>query len=159
VTVRALLLALPIVLAACDVPDLDRDPFVQLGTGEVEFVPLEEGDDVGVVHGIQGGDHIWGSARATGVDWRELSMRWELLDDEDGQPLSEPSLLITSMVQCPVSDAGCSRGMGETVGFPVLVDDVGDVVSDDVIMKITIEDAEGRSATDEYVVDPVRVIE
>lgn len=156
--VRGWPILVALLLGGCDAPDLDRAPYVQLGTGEVEFVALEHGDDVGVVHGIQNGDHIWGSARAIGVDWRELSMRWELVD-EDGAELSGSSLLITSMVQCRLSEDGCVPGMGETVGFPVIVDDVAEVVRRDVVMRVTLVDAEGRAASDEYLVDPFRIYE
>ncbi len=154
----AITLVLALGLGACVGPDLDREPYCQLGTGDVEFVPIDDGSEVGVVRGIQGGDHIWGSARVVGIDWTDVTLVFELLDDE-GLPVTESSTLIGELNHCPMQDAGCARGMGETVGFPVIVEDVSDVVAHAITMKVTAVDAEGRTATHEVTVDPFREIE
>ncbi|MEE9383042.1 MAG: hypothetical protein V3V08_06465 [Nannocystaceae bacterium] len=39
-----------------------------LGTGSTLFEPLHSGDSVGIVYGPQGGFHVWGTYRATGID-------------------------------------------------------------------------------------------
>jgi hypothetical protein len=43
------------------------EAFLELGTGTARFQPLEDGDEVAMVHGAQGGWHLWISARATGL--------------------------------------------------------------------------------------------
>lgn len=154
---RGLIVA-TVLLVGCSVPDLDREPWVELGTGEVEFIPVSEGDHVDLVHGLQGGDHIWGSARVTGIDWREITLEFELLDEDDEQ-VTEPSLLVTALQQCPRSDDGCEAGMGETVGFPVIVDPPSAVFGGDITMKVTAFDEDGRLATDEVGVKPGRPLE
>jgi len=57
-------------LVACagdlQVPDLDPD--LQLGTGVDAFVALDDGDEVEVVFGPQGGYHVDGSLRVQGID-------------------------------------------------------------------------------------------
>ena len=40
---------------------------VELGTGSVVFKSLEQGSDLELIQGEQGGIHTWGSARFTGV--------------------------------------------------------------------------------------------
>jgi hypothetical protein len=143
-------------VTGCAMPDLDREPWCELGTGDVEFVPLQDGDEVGVVGGIQGGDHIWGSARVVGVDWTEVTLVFELLD-EDGALVTPSSTLIGELPHCTRSDEACEDGMGETVGFPVIVERVSDVVGDDITMTLTVTDREGRTATHAIVVSPVRI--
>lgn len=54
-------------LVGCTVPE-PPPPGVQLGTGDLDFEPLVDGQDVYVVQGPQGGYHILGSARLAGVD-------------------------------------------------------------------------------------------
>jgi len=138
-------------LAGCAAqPNLDVDPRAVLGTGEVGFEGLGPGAAVPVVSGLQGGQHIWGSARATGIDWREVTAVFELLDEEDDEA-TEPTTVQLAMQPCPQRDSACEDGMGEAVGITVLVDNLGDVVGDDITMVVTITDAAGRVA--EHAVD------
>ncbi len=153
---RALLTALTLGLTVgCVQPNLDRKPWCQIGTGDVEFIDLADGDEVGVVRGIQGGDHIWGSARVIGVNWLDITLVFELLD-EDGLPVTDSSTLIGELVHCTRSDEACDQGMGETVGYPVIVEDISDVVGDDITMKVTATDREGRTASHSVQVEPYR---
>ena len=53
-------------------PDLTGDcfvdpPLLEVGEGENNFMPLNPGDRVVIVHGPQGGWHITGAVRATGI--------------------------------------------------------------------------------------------
>lgn len=41
----------------------EGDPCVEVGNGETSHAPLAEGDHVVMVHGPQGGWHIWGSLK------------------------------------------------------------------------------------------------
>jgi hypothetical protein len=41
---------------------------VELGQGIVAFAPLEDGDEVELVQGPQGGHHIWTGLRVRGLD-------------------------------------------------------------------------------------------
>src|SRR5687767_1091538 len=55
-----------------DVVDTGPEPVVcpaftvELGTGQGFYIPLVEGDRVVMVHGGQGGWHLWTAARVTG---------------------------------------------------------------------------------------------
>lgn len=137
----------------CGGPALDVPPWAQVGTGDVGFEPVTEGQEVGIQSGIQGGQHIWGSVRATGLDWRDASVEFVLLDEE-GLEAEEPTRLRTSMQQCPQDQDGCDQGMGELVGATVLVNNPGGIRGDRITMQVTVTDDEGRSATDARVVFP-----
>ena len=44
------------------------EPSFELGTGELEFEALADGDEILVIHGPQGGYHLLGSLRAVGIE-------------------------------------------------------------------------------------------
>ena len=58
-------LAIPLLLAACTSAP---DPAIELGSGELEWLPLSDGDDLEVIYGPQGGYHFLGSVRIHGFD-------------------------------------------------------------------------------------------
>ncbi len=143
-----------ILLAGCGpMPNLDVDPRVQLGTGEIGFEPIGPGAAVPVISGLQGGQHIWGSARAIGLDWREVTAVFSLLD-EDGDDATEPTTVQLAMNPCPANDGACEDGMGETVGITVLVDRLSSVVGEDITMQVVVEDGAGRQATAGVPIEP-----
>lgn len=59
-----LLLPLLLLLAACD-PNLA--PGLEIGTGEIAFVPLTDGDTLQIIQGPQGGFHLLASLRVHGI--------------------------------------------------------------------------------------------
>jgi hypothetical protein len=58
------LLPLLLLLAACD-PNLAPD--LEIGTGEIAFVSLEDGDTMQIIQGPQGGFHLLTSLRVHGI--------------------------------------------------------------------------------------------
>jgi hypothetical protein len=51
------------------------------------------------------------------------------------------------MRECaPVDGESCEDGVGETVGLPILVDDVEAVIWEDVTVELKVLDGEGRRA-------------
>ena len=51
---------------ACEQAALEA-PSANLGTGSTLFAALDDGDDLEVHQGAQGGFHVWGSVRTTGL--------------------------------------------------------------------------------------------
>ena len=134
------------ILSACCAPDLDVDPALVLGTGEVEFESLgEEGVPVlPLIRGVQGGYHIWASLRATGLDWRNVRLDFTL-SDEEGRPVDEPSRTQSEMNCC--TEDGC-EGLGEIVGFPVLVGEEPALVAGRTLtLLVEATDPDGRTAS------------
>lgn len=83
----AALLALP-PLVACDTDSeaqcreaAAEAGILEIGTGESTFTPVADGDRLTVNWGPQGGQHIWGSLRATGIVGETLNL------DADMQPV------------------------------------------------------------------------
>lgn len=44
------------------------DPAVEIGTGDREFISIEDGDQLPLIHGPQGGNHILGAIRLWNID-------------------------------------------------------------------------------------------
>ncbi len=154
-----LLLLLLVALAGCAGPNLDVDPFLILGTGETEFVPLTGAvDDLPIAFGIQGGEHVWGAVRATGMDWTNLTIIWELLDADD-DPVTGTTTIRQSLSHCTRSDGGCEGGMGEIVAVTVILDDANAVRGDELTMVVTASDEDGREATASSQIRPVLEID
>lgn len=72
---------------------------VEVGGGEDAFVALEDGAHVPIVHGVQGGSHVWASLRLEGVAVELMQVEVEVRDGNDGvvsrsvfaaQPLARP---------------------------------------------------------------------
>jgi len=58
------LLPFLLLLTACSA---NLDPSVEIGTGEIEFVPLESGETLQIIQGPQGGFHLLASLRVHGI--------------------------------------------------------------------------------------------
>src|SRR5262245_19352029 len=72
-----------VVLTACG-----GVPVVDVGTGFDLFIPIRDGDMVPLIHGPQGGYHVWGAVRAENVDRSELKLRYSLALEQDPRELS-----------------------------------------------------------------------
>jgi hypothetical protein len=55
-------------------------PQALLGGGVIDFNPLATCDQVGIIHGQQGGYHVWGSVRARYINPKAVSMRFTITD-------------------------------------------------------------------------------
>jgi hypothetical protein len=145
-------------LVGCSTPNLDVDPLVVPGTGETEFIPLTSGlDDVEMASGVQGGTHIWGAARATGMDWTDLTIEWTLTDADD-EEVTEPTGIRQRLQPCTRSDAGCEPGMGEIVAVTLVLDDPSGVRGDELTLTLIATYEEGRSATAATQVRPINPV-
>ena len=149
------LLFLIVLLGGCNLPNLDVEPRVVPGTGETEFVPLTpDVDDLVMTPGVQGGIHVWGAARVTGIDWREITMTWRLLDD-DGVEVIESTSIRQQLQLCTQNTEGCEPGMGEIVSVTVVLDDPAGVRGDELTMEVFASDEAGREATATSRIRPV----
>ena len=69
-------------------PCAQGDPILQVGTGELSFESLSDGDSIQVIHGAQDGHHILGSLRTqntTGI----AAVRFQIIPVSDGLAISD----------------------------------------------------------------------
>lgn len=83
-----LALACSVALAGCAgaVPVVDTDASLELGTGTARFMPVEDGDELPMIKGAQGGWHVWVSVRATGLSTGVGSVEIEHQPADESEP-------------------------------------------------------------------------
>lgn len=84
---RPIHLLLTVVVTACAAPLDEADggqivdgaqAVLELGTGSRTFAPLADGDEVPIIHGPQGGWHLWGSLRVQGLQPKRLAVTFDV---------------------------------------------------------------------------------
>lgn len=132
-------------------------PAVELGTGTTAFAPLAEGDEVAIVQGPQGGYHLDGSVRATGVDCGD--------PDDLASPRNPTTVFRVFLGEQPVSGVRAEPGVSYTQGLDVSSDPqfcemVGrrvylnitrddDLVGQTLRVEVTLTDASGVTVADD----------
>jgi hypothetical protein len=109
----AILLSAAGCAATGEIAPFDPTSNIEIGTGESEFVPLEDDDELEVVLGVQGGYHVVGNARvrgyADGVRFTVMSY--------DGLPLNiDAGMIQTGLERQPDGTFVCSPGHHVLVG-------------------------------------------
>ncbi|MFN3197344.1 MAG: hypothetical protein ACE366_02830 [Bradymonadia bacterium] len=119
---------------------------IELGTGFRSFESLEDGQEVPIIAGIQGGFHIWGAIRGEHFDGSEVRMLFELV--QDGEVVGGANYIdfIT-----PDDD-----GIYEYPAVAVVFDEANPNLYEDkpTLMRVQLTDAEGQVLTDEITLDP-----
>lgn len=139
-TVAPLLALAGLTLVACAGEEPAGELAIELGTGEWQFEPLVDGQSVRLVHGAQGGWHVWTSVRTTGVDPEhvrlELGMR--LADDPEAD-------WDTSRIDVRMVEDGDALAY---LGYPFVVPRPACVVGRPLELRATLTDAHGRRGSD-----------
>jgi hypothetical protein len=120
------------------------EPWIELGTGVVAFEPLDDGDDIELVAGIQGGWHLDATLRFDGFGPSGVALAYEALS-LDAEPLSfvtEATLQDGSVL---TDDDGFVR-LGDRVVLDIR--SASEVVDSDVILRVTAS-LDGQTWSDE----------
>ena len=121
-------------------PDDSDRAYAVLGTGNIEFEALADGDDIAIVHGMQGGYHFFGSARMTG------------LIPGDGTDLTNPDNPTTTFTVTRDGQRIDANIAGYVQGYRPLPDtDLVELIPRVVVLDIE-DDAELDGATVEFTV-------
>ncbi len=133
-------LALVSSLLVCGACTKDPEgPSLEIGTGDQEFEPLNDGDDAVVIQGPQGGFHLLGSLRATGIEpgdtanvFDENNPTMHFTVREDGERVDASNAFIQGL-----DEAG--RGLYEVVGRFVFLDIQADEELVGSVITLTVE--------------------
>lgn len=137
--------------AAVD-PCLVDPPTAEVGTGDSSFVPLQDGDSVVIVNGPQGGQHILGSLR-TRHTTDVVAVHYTITLQSDGTSLSDVTYRLQML---PDGDCGwVYPWLYGYLGFVVGTPDTPGIEDQPVIMRMDIEDQDGRQASDQVIVTAV----
>jgi len=139
-----------------DAPEIE--PMAELGTGEIEFAPISEGQELQFIRGPQGGFHFLGSVRVKGIDPGNPEDR-----RDPGNPTTEFRVfrgdervdLMASMYTQGIDPVPGGDGTEfQMVGRLVILDieTCEDLDGDTVRVEVSVEDAHGTRVTDERTV-------
>lgn len=123
----------------------DRQDFpLELGTGEVDFVVLDEGAGLLLVRGFQGLQHVAASVRAWDIPEERYPVSVELFRVEDGEQVSEPA---STRVPLRASD----DGYVEIVGLRAVVEDPAAIVGQQARLRVEVTGPDGLMASASHV--------
>lgn len=144
-----------------------------LGTGVLGFQPISDGDRVPIVHGPQGGYHVWGAVLCRYVATARLKLLFTLSLVEGNRPIGmvpatvalqpyDPGTLILDGGPEPGDGGGSSPrhsfalpggpdGWGESLGTTVFVGDPRIIDGQKVRLHLDVTDSDARLCSDERV--------
>ncbi len=117
---------------------------LELGTGSWRFEPLEDGQELELVRGAQGGWHVWLSIRTRGLADRSVLTLSMQPADESRPPRSST----VTMVLDPADD----EGFRDFVGYTGIVDDPSCLLGQMMRVEATAEVDGERLTTERYFV-------
>lgn len=103
-------------MASASVAPEPGEPRLELGTGTARFAPVQDGDALPMVHGAQGGWHVWVAVRAEHVDVSLASLEIEHQPADE----SEPAVVSRTGV---VFDPADAEGGRVSLGWPAIFAD------------------------------------
>jgi hypothetical protein len=124
----------------CGVPPPPAETSVELGTGEWQFEPLANGQNVALVWGPQGGYHVWLSVQTQGMEPAQVTLRIEY------EPMDTPSVPVSSQVRVKLKTTGEEQYL---LGWPAQLLDPLLWVGHAVRFRVTLTDHRGVHGSDE----------
>ena len=124
-------------------PESEGSARVVLGTGESEFETMEGEPVITLVHGAQGGFHVWASFLAYGFDAQALDLTLTTRVDGASEALVMHGHVTTR--QLPDADGQSVRSFA---GYPAQVRDARCVNGRRVELRLQVSDPLGHSAED-----------
>lgn len=119
---------------------------IELGTGEWRFEPLVDGQEVRMIHGAQGGWHVWTSLRA--IDLEPDRVRLELYMRLVDEPESEWN---TSKIDVNMVPDGDSLAY---LGYPFVIVDPACTAGRALEVRAVMRDRRGTMGSDSRVIVP-----
>ena len=112
---------------------------VELGTGATTFEPLQEGVELPIVAGPQGGHHLWAAIRVTDETVTRAAIRVHATLDDSGEPLGSDALSTVDLRQ-----QGSYR---ERAGLTAFVADPAAASGKRVRLTVDVDDGAGLSGS------------
>jgi hypothetical protein len=128
------------------VPNTPASIDLEIGSGAVDYVALADGDAVDLIHGSQGGYHIWTAIRVRDLTVQEGAVNVSSRFEDGSGPAGLPSGWAARLV---VTD-----GAGIQAGMRNGIDDPGAVNGKRIILRAELVARDGRHGAAERVVVP-----
>ena len=124
-------------------PHVDGPATLELGTGSWRFEPLADGQEVELVHGAQGGWHMWISLKVTGTTIDQSTVQLTMEPADESRPPQEVS------VELPF-EAPDEQGACKLIGYTGVVNDPSCWVGALMRVKATVTTGDGTVLSDEH---------
>ncbi len=144
-------------LTAC--PVVDEEPAVEIGTGELDFESLVEGQELAIIEGPQGGFHLLSAIRTKGVEGGDPqrldnpnnpTITLDVVHDGDSVIIISP--FTQGLDEAPQSEAPFTHQM--THRFAILgIDEDDELVGETVVLSVRVDDVNGVTVQDEVTLD------
>ncbi len=149
----AFVLALAL-LGACKPPTAEAR--LRLGTGELDFQPLQGGEELPLVGGPQGGHHIWISFQVEGVSSARMLMDLDIVPLDATEPPERRAPVRVTPPEIEIESAsGEITTAYEFVGWPAQLYPAGCYVGVPMLVHMSLTDSEGTVVEAEAQVTPV----
>ena len=150
-------LALAFVLAGCPV----AEPAAIIGTGELEWVSMEDDDELEVILGSQSGYHLLGSVRVAGIEGGDAD---DLTNPANPTTRFDVILEGSSILLTGEFTQGLERTVGnpewthEVIGRRAILDieDDDDLEGETVLFSVEVTDIHGVVVSDEVSVEVIK---
>lgn len=152
---HAALVVLALGASACGAP-FEGPARLVLGTGFFSFGLLAEDQTVPIIHGPQGGYHVWAAVQARSLEFSQVMVTFSATYAADGRAIeTTPNQVSLAPIDDEHAAAAEGSGWGEALRLFVLLPDPAAVTGQRVRIHAAISDGGGREATDEQVVVPM----
>ena len=122
---------------------------LQVGVGEGVFHPIEDRQELEMVTGCQGSQHVWTAVRAQGIARRGTIIELSLTRERDETVISQPFRVRISLQEV------AGQPYAELAGLTLLVPEPEDALGEDLTLRATVVAEDGAMVEDSR---PVRVI-
>lgn len=127
--------------AAPDAGPLVPDAHLMVGTGELAFEPIADGQVLSLIHGFQGLQHVWIGVRASDFDPDRAIIALSLDRERDGRPATD-ALRVRLPFQVDPAGAYVER-----TGIQFVVLDQNLVLGEPLLLTAEVENPLGAHAT------------
>ena len=131
------------ILACGEAPAPPGEAAFELGTGSWRFEPLEDGQEVELVRGAQGGWHVWVSLRMRGIDVERPPIELTLQPADESRPADQLQL---QLLFEPEDD----QGWRKLIAYQGIVEDPACVVGELLRVRAVMAMGDGTVMTAEH---------
>jgi len=129
-------------LGCGEVPPPAEEPALELGTGSWRFDALEDGQEVELIRGAQGGWHMWVSLRVRGVDMDRPLIELSVQPADESRPADETAIALPF-------ESENSEGWRQRIGYTGIVEDPSCLVGELVRFRVEMTTPDGEVLSSE----------
>lgn len=124
------------------IPNTPPTLTVEVGTGFIDYVPLADGDGIEIVHGSQGGWHVWTGVKVPDASVQDVRINLFTRFADGGQPAGDASSVAASLG--PTLD-----GARANAGMRNFITDGNTIHGKELVLRVEVVANDGRHGVGE----------